>query len=66
MQIETRKSHVAGPGGGIENRQDQPQTVRVLRLDAGFAPCFEKAPQALVLEAYDHRLATVTCNVSGI
>jgi hypothetical protein len=54
MQIESRESQVSRRDRRIENRQDQPETLRVFRLNASFASGFEKASKPFVREALDH------------
>jgi hypothetical protein len=53
MQSQTRETHVAWLYRDIEATQDEPQSTRVLGLDAASVPCNEEPLQSLVPEAAD-------------
>jgi len=55
MQYQSGQSHVLRLRCGAQLRQNQPQSIRMLRLNARFAARLKEALKALVPDSTDHR-----------
>jgi hypothetical protein len=64
MKAKTRQCHVLNSYGGVQDTQDQPKSLFVLRPDPGVTSGFVEFPQALMGKAANHKF-NVTNNVIG-
>lgn len=54
MQLIARKIHIFNDLSGIQGSQKKPQSLSMMRLDAGRISRGKKFLQAFVLKRYDH------------
>lgn len=64
MQAQPRQVHILRFRCNVKTRQNEPQSVGVLRLYSSFFARLEEIFQALVPEAYDH-MKKINCNPLG-
>src|SRR5258708_18301478 len=64
MKTKTRQCHILNSCRGIQDAQDQPESLFVLRPDAGVTSGFEEFAQPVMRKAANHEVS-VTNNVTG-